>query len=135
MIRQKRYTTAFTFIEVIVALTIVSISLLALLKLHLLSINMADRAEITSQAILLAQEKIAEVAAQGYPKLMAQSGIVDKNNVPLHWQIKVTDLKQPELEKANITGLRQILVDVTWNQGKKYKNIQMSTYFADRKLP
>ena len=49
---KTRKRKAFTLVEVIVALVIVSISLLGLIRLHLISISMADAAEITSQAVL-----------------------------------------------------------------------------------
>ncbi len=127
-------TKAFTFVEVIVALTVVSISLLALFRLHLISIRMTETAEITSQAVFLAGQKLAEKLALGYPKEETDSGVVEKNGVPLHWQTEVTDLQSPQLDEANITGLRRVLVDVSWKQGTGHKHMQMSTYVADWKL-
>ena len=131
--KEKR-TQAFTFVEVIVALTIVSISLLALLRLHLISISMVEAAEITSQAIFLANEKIAETLTVGYPKEGKNSGTVEKNGLALNWQTEVADLQLPQLQEADITGLRRVLVDVGWKQGTGRKHLQISTYVADRKL-
>ncbi len=125
---------AFTFVEVIVALAIVSISLLALLRLHIISISMVDKAEITSQAVFLANEKIAEMLATGYPKEGTNSGTVEKNALRLDWKTEVTDLKLSQLDKADIAGLRKISVVVNWKQGLGRKHLQMSTYVADREL-
>jgi len=133
--RHVGFLTGFTFIEVIVALTIVSISLLGLIRLHLISISMAEAAEVTSQAVLLAEEKIAETLALGYPKEGTKSGTVEKNALCLRWRTEVTDLQSRHLAEANINGLRKICVDVGWKQGAGYKNLQMSTYVADRRLP
>jgi len=127
-------TGAFTFVEALVALVIVSISLLALLRLHLISINMAETARTTSQAILLANEKIAETLALGYPQAGTYSGTVDKNFLCLHWKTEVTDLQLPQPDEPDITGLRKISVDVNWQQGAARKYVQMSTYVADRRL-
>ncbi len=127
--------SAFTFIEVLIALVIVSISLLALIRLHLISIRMIETAEITSQAVLLANEKIAETLALGYPEEGTNSGTVQKNALGLHWQTEVTDIKPHQLGELDIEGLRRILVDISWEQGIRFKHIQMSTYVADRKLP
>jgi type II secretion system protein I len=127
--------SAFTFIEVLIALVIVSISLLALIRLHLISINMTETAQIKSQAVLLANEKIAETLALGYPEEGTKSGTVEMNALGLHWQTQVTDIKPQQLDELDIVGLRRILVDVSWEQGIRYKHIQMSTYVADRKLP
>jgi type II secretion system protein I len=126
---------AFTFVEVIVALAIVSISLLGLIRLHLLSIRMVEAAEITSHAVLLAEEKIAETLALGYPKEGTNSGTVEKNALCLHWRTEVTDLQSHQLAEADITALRKICVDVNWKQGAGHKHLQMSTYVADRRLP
>jgi len=131
---RRRLLTGFTFVEVIVALAIVSISLLALLRLHMISISMADTAQITSQAVFLADEKIAETLALGYPEVGTDSGTVEKSVLYLHWQTEVTHPQSPQLDEANITGLRKILVDVSWKQGVGRKHLQMSTYVADRKL-
>jgi len=127
--------SAFTFVEVLVALVIVSISLLALLRLHIISISMTDTAEITSQAIFLANEKIAETLALGYPEEGTNSGTVEKKALYLHWRTEVTDLEPPQLGELDIAGLRRVFVDVSWKQGIRRKHLQMSTYVADRKLP
>ena len=146
--RQVEIPTGFTFVEVIVALAIVSISLLGLIRLHLISINMAEAAEVKSQAVLLAEEKIAETLALGYPEKGTKSGTVEKNALCMRWRTEVTDLQSPRWLQANITGLRRVCVNVGWELGAGYKpgrspgqdqtrlrRVQMSTYVADRKLP
>ena len=131
----RKQAGAFTFVEVAVALVIASISLLALLRLHLLSIRMVDRAQITTQAVLLADEKIAETLACGYPDQASKSGTVEKNGLRLNWRAQVADLQLPQLGEAHVTGLRKIVVDVNWKQGATGKQLQMSTYVADGKIP
>ena len=129
------HLTGFTFIEVLIALVIVSISLLALIRLHLISIRMTEAAEITSQAVFLANEKIAETLAPGYPEEGTNSGTVEKNALCLHWRTEVTDLQPSQFGGMDIAGLRRVFVDVSWKQGIRWKHLQMSTYVADRKLP
>ena len=124
----------FTFVEVIIALTIASLSLLALLRLHLININMADTAEMTSQAAFLAEQKIEETLALDYPNTGENCGTVQRNNKVFNWRTQVTDFQLPYMYKRNTTGLRKISVDVNWKQGTGRKNLQMSTYVADRKL-
>lgn len=128
-------TGAFTFIEVVIALTIVSISLMALLKLQLVSVRTVGRAQATSQAVFLANEKIAETLAGGYPEEGTDSGVADKNGLSLNWRTEVAELRPPDLDEARITGLRSVLVDVSWQQGAGRHNLRMSTYVADRKMP
>ncbi len=131
---RRRLLTGFTFIEVIIALAIVSISMLALLRLNLTSIRMVETAEATSQAVSLADEKIAEILAAGYPKLESSSGTVERNGLTLNWQTQVIDAGLPQLSQVDTTGLRSVLVDVSFKQGTGNKHLQMSTYVADRKL-
>jgi general secretion pathway protein I len=130
----KSSTHGFTFIEVVIALAIVSISLLAMLKLHLVSIRLAHTAQITSNAVFLAQEKLAESLALGYPQEGANCGTVEENAVCFRWQTEVTPLQLPQLATVGVSGLREISVDVSWEQGSGQKRIRMFTYVADRKL-
>lgn len=123
---------AFTFVEVLIALFVVAIALLALLKLHLVSLDIADRAQIMSQAVFLAEQKIAETLTDGYPQPGTDSGTVQDSGVPLDWQVEVTDLRVPELRVAADNGLRKILVDVSWKQRLGRKHLQMITYVARR---
>ncbi|MHC4641135.1 MAG: prepilin-type N-terminal cleavage/methylation domain-containing protein [Planctomycetota bacterium] len=139
---KKRHTTiegrrrsAFTLVEVLVALVIVAISLVGLIRLNLISIRMTEAAEISSQAVLLANEKIAEVLAPGYPEEGTKTGSVEMNALCLNWRTEVTDIDTPHPDELDITGLRRIYVDVSWEQGTRRKHVQMSTYVADRKIP
>lgn len=116
------------------ALAVVSISLLALLRLHLISITMADSAQATSKAVLLARGKIAETLALGYPQIGVDTGVVEDDALELRWRTEVSDYELPELVEAGLTGLRQISVDVTWEQGVGRKHLQMSTCVADERL-
>lgn len=137
---QYRFLTGFTFIEVMVALAIVSISLLVLLKLHLMSIKMLDKADLTCQAVFLAEEKLAETLANGFPKEGTDSGELEKNGVLFNWRTEVAadwvgGLDLPQLHKAKIAGLHRVLVNVGCKQSLGGGTVQMSTYVADRKLP
>ncbi|MHC4157785.1 MAG: type II secretion system protein [Planctomycetota bacterium] len=126
---------AFTLVEIILALAIASISVLALLRLHLVSIGLAETAQITSHAVFLAEQKIAEKLAPGYPDVGTDTGTVENNGLSLNWQTEVTDLQLPRFDDTDVTGLRKISVDVSYKHGLGRKRLQMSTYVADRKLP
>jgi prepilin-type N-terminal cleavage/methylation domain-containing protein len=125
---------AFTFIEVLIALVIVSISLLALIRLHLIRIRMTETAEITSQAVFLANQKLSEMLALAYPEEGIDSGIVELNALRLNWRTEVTNIEPYHPGGLDIAGLRRILVDVSWQQGISRKHLQMSTYVADSGL-
>lgn len=127
--------SAFTLIEVLVALVIIAISLVGLIRLNLISIRITEAAEISSQAVLLANEKIAETLAQGYPEEGTKTGSVEKNALCLNWRTEVTNIAPAHPDELDLTGLRKIYVDVSWEHGTRRKHVQMSTYVADRKIP
>lgn len=125
---------AFTFVEVVMALAIVSIALLGLIRMHIISINMSQSAEITAQAVFLAQEKLAEISAQGYPDRGSNRGSVQKNALCFDWKTEVADLYLPQFDRTDASKLREISVDVNWKQGNHQKQLHMSTCVADRRL-
>jgi type II secretion system protein I len=124
----------FTFIEVIVALSIVSIAIVALLQLHLVSLRMANTGRLTSQAVMLAQEKIAEQLATGFPDTDTETGIEQYNNVDFNWTTKVTDAALAPMNGVSLDGIRRISVDVKWKHGSGNKTVSLSTLTADRNL-
>jgi prepilin-type N-terminal cleavage/methylation domain-containing protein len=125
---------AFTLMEVLIALSIASIALLALLKLHLVSTALADKAELTSQAALLAEGKISETLAEGYPDLGLTGDIVQHGDTNFQWRTKVTDISPGQFDNLNIQGIRKISVEVEWKAGLANRHLSMSTYVADRQL-
>ena len=127
--------SAFTLIEVLITLVIVAISLVALIRLHLISMRMTEAAEKTSQAVFLANEKIAETLALGYPEEGTNSGTIQKDALRFNWRTEVTNIEPRQSGGPVISGLRKIYVDISWEQGISRKHLQMSTYVADRKLP
>jgi general secretion pathway protein I len=126
---------AFTLIEVLAALAIVSIALLGLLQLHLVSLRMADTAQTTALAVLLAQEKIAEATACGPAAVGAASGTTEIDGSRFTWRTEVSNVDS--LASYGLAGnrLRQLRVDVVWRDGARPGSVQMTTYLADSKIP
>jgi len=60
---------------------------------------------------------------------------VEKKGLAFNWRSEVKELRPRQLAQADVTGLREILVDVSWKQGTGRKHLQMSTYIADRQIP
>ncbi len=133
----KRATTtrpkAFTFIEVLVALAIASIALLGLLRLHLLSMRTVDAAQAETEAVFLAQAKLAEATAADDPTQAADSGVVERNGLSLTWKTEVTDAGVRAAGQLVLRGLHQVRSTVAWQQGADRKTVQMDTYVADSK--
>ena len=136
---------AFTLIESVAALAVASIALLALLQLQLVSIHTADKAQGMTQAVLLAQEKMAEALSGECPQIGTKSGTVEANGDQFTWQMEVTDapLPQPVVTGSawpssrpsfGRTRLRQLSVDVMWQKGPGDKHIGLTTYMAENRI-
>jgi type II secretion system protein I len=129
---------AFTLMEVVIALAITSISLLALLRLHLFSTVLADTAELKSQALLLADGKIAEAMAEDYPNIGTTQGIVQHGGISFQWQREITDTYLSQFCNLNsdlpAKALRKISVNIKWKNGLADKYLNLFTYVANRTI-
>ena len=74
----------FTLIECVPALAVASIALLALLRLQLVGISTADKARGLTQAVLVAQGKMAETLSAEYPSVGTTSGMVADGRRAVH---------------------------------------------------
>jgi general secretion pathway protein I len=126
--------SAFTLMEVLVALAIVAIAVVGLLRLHLMSLRLTERAETTARAAALAEEKIAESLAHGYPALGSEAGQESRGPRTLQWQRDVTELRLPRGGRDEQVGLRQIVVRVRSPEDVE-PAVSLSTCVADRRLP
>lgn len=114
----------FTLLEVMIALTIVAIGLTAVLTLGIRSIETSERVERTSQAVLLAQQKMAEI----------ESGVIPKPDdgeeqpfEPPQQQFSWTASYTP----TPITGLRQMTLEVLWQDGSSKGSVTLDSYVKD----
>ncbi len=152
-------TRAFTCIEVIAALAIIALALVALIRLQLISINLTDRTETTTRAVLLAEEKMAQLLAHPWPKLETNSGAEQRGARELHWQTEVTDLDTQalsaitsdlvtssqtgirtysdlsSLNRTDLAPLRRLRVIVNWYEHRHQKQIHLTNYAAHRNTP
>lgn len=120
---------AFSLVEVLLALCVVLIGLLPLIHLHVVSIRMVDSSARLSRATLIANAKLAEIIARGFPELGTSSGRFqdDDRGVVFRWSAAVTDTRAPELEAAHVTGLRAVRVDVAWENGQSHNVVSLHT--------
>lgn len=123
---------AFTFIEVTAALAIASIALLGLLHLHLLSLQTADTAQTMAQAVLLAEERLAEVACSERPEIGTRTGTVETNGARFAWRTEVTHFDPLRLHRPDT--LRRVRVNVTWRGGVRSEGVQITSCIADRRV-
>ncbi len=119
----------FTLMEVLVALCIVLIALVPLIHLHVASIRMIDSGSHMARATLVAGDRLAEILARDVPELGKSSGHVkdETRDVVYRWTSVVTDAPVPALESARLMGLRQVHVDVAWQDGEREAAVSFDT--------
>ncbi len=123
---------AFTLMETLVALSIVGIALLGFLQLQLISMATADKVEILSRAMLLAQSRIAEVEAARDGEAGVLCGTDNTYGSALHWQTEIQDKDVPGLGLPHGDSLQEVVVRVWWDQGVGKRQIEMSTVIPGR---
>jgi prepilin-type N-terminal cleavage/methylation domain-containing protein len=126
--------SAFTLIEVLIALVILAVAGVTLLELQLSSMRAADRAARQSQAVRFASRKMAETLAAASNGLVSSQGVSDADTPggPFNWNIAVADLSQNEIQGASTIGLHSVTLDVTWLDGEDERKVELVNYFAEK---
>lgn len=122
----------FTLLEVLVAVAIVGISLVMLLRLHLLSLDATLAAQDLTTAVLLAEGKMATFTAQS-PEEGEEQGQFDGPDLErFSWTTSVTDYGidlggQNDGGDESI-GIRHVTVSVHWREGNRDRSYSLETY-------
>jgi type II secretion system protein I len=127
-----RARAGFTLIEVLLALAVLAIGGVTLLELQLYSMRASDRAARQSQAVLFANQKMAEALASTDLAPGSNQGVTDEDTPdgPLSWKVTVADLSSAEILGASTTGLCSVTVDVTWPEGDVERKVELVNYVA-----
>ncbi len=125
----KTNSRGFTFIEVIIAMTVVAIGLTALIRLQLLSINATSKGQLDTKVALLAQEKMLSatlaIEANDNP---VQSGTEYFNELPLNWQTSLKDISNTFDLGNDISKMKQLQVTINWKQANTKRHYDIIRY-------
>lgn len=108
----------FTLLEVMVALSIMSIVLVAVYRMHGQTIDMAGAAQFYAVAPQLAQSALAEFELRPSDDWVSDSGDFGEYFPRYQWEITVAELEESELLGTVAEDMRHIEVKVTFNQGE-----------------
>jgi general secretion pathway protein I len=95
----------FSLLEVMIAMAILAISLVAVYQSQSQSLSMAAGARFLTTASLLAQSRMAEIDAADPRGVTAGNGDFGEDFLDYHWQV--------ELEQTEIAVLKKIILTVT----------------------
>ena len=120
----------FTLIEVLLALAVLSISLVTLLGLQVASIGLVDHAQRLTRATLIAQSRMAETLGGRDFSLGSDYGSVedDARDVTWQWETTIEEVRVPVLEEADVKGMLQVTVRVRWADGARRREVVLASY-------
>ncbi|MGC8500988.1 MAG: prepilin-type N-terminal cleavage/methylation domain-containing protein [Leptospirillia bacterium] len=113
----------FTLIEVMVALFIFAVAVLALLAIRAQTVRMVDQTEETLRLVDLANMKLAEIVAQGFLPPGVLSGNFKKPYRDYRWL--------EEVSPAPLPVIRQVRLTVTHGLGKNAHSFSLVTYVSN----
>lgn len=114
----RRNHQGFTLLEVMVALAIISTSLVVLLYSQNANITRSHYADSLAKAAMLAQKIISEGEMNKLSDGKSE-GSEEAGNIVFRWEKRVTP--------SMVEGLKKLTVLVSWGDGKEYK---LETYRA-----
>jgi len=99
----------FTLLEVMVAMSILAMALVAVFHMQSQSISMAGEARFLTTASLLAQRKMAEIEANQSTDNKSQEGDFAPDYPAYGWTIQVTDTQIAKLKKIEVNVFHKVL--------------------------
>lgn len=104
----------FTLLEIMVAISVIAIVLIAVFKMHSQTINLNLAAKFYSTAPLLAQSKIAEIETTPLNNQIPESGNFGDDFPNYRWDVS-TDHIDSEVLGAVSESIKKIKVKISYN--------------------
>lgn len=111
--------SGFTLLEVMVALAIMAITLMAVYDSQSASISRASEAKFTTKASLLAQKKMAEIEIIKGEDLFSDSGDFGDDYPGYFWKLNVENVSVDAPEEVS-NRLKQIDLTISWGEDELY---------------
>jgi general secretion pathway protein I len=119
--RMKRTSEkGFTLLEVMIAVAILAITLVAVFQSQSQSISMAGNARFLTTASLLAQSKMAEMEAIGMKNIKTEAGDFGRDFADYEWRMTVKEMDIETVKKIEF---------VVTNNRMRLHNTYMLEYF------
>jgi general secretion pathway protein I len=123
-----RPSSGFTLIEIMVAISIISIVLVTVYRMHAQTISMNVISRFQTTAPILAKKVLAETESKSLDDLVDDSGDFGNEFSDYKWQVSVKEIESDALgEIAN--DLKQIEVTVILNEDEDVYSIRSYRFF------
>ncbi len=124
--RETEYRGGFTLIEVLVALAIVVLALGSLLEIFSTSLRGVRRAEAYTEAVLLAESKLA---AMGIETPLEEGGQRGRFDDRFRWRTTVRPFthRPDAIRKEDSLAAYEVDITVLWGTGKEDRSVSLTT--------
>jgi len=110
----SRLSAGFTLMEVMVALSVVAIALLAIYRMHTQTLFMDARGRFDTVSAMLARQKLAEMETIDPAELIGDSGDFGSDHPGYAWRIETENVSS-DLFREDGPALRKIRLTVSLN--------------------
>jgi len=126
----KRYRSraGFTFLEVMVAVSIIAIVLVSVYRMHAQTISLDSVSRFYITAPMLAQKIMAELETKKIDDLSDDSGDFGKEFLGYAWRLSVNDVESEALGEI-AKDLRQIEVTISFNKDEDIYSLKSYKFF------
>lgn len=122
--------SGFTLIEMMVAVSIIAIVLLAVYRLHSQTLMMTIGARFYTLAPLLAQNKLVDLELSSAQELAQGTGNFGKDFPAYTWEVTIEDTSSDQLKtgaeqlRGTVERLKRIDIRVSFNQDEMVYNLR-----------
>jgi len=103
--------SGFTLMEVMIAMAILAIALVAIFQLQSQSISMSTDSRFMTTAALLAQSKMVEAEADSTLDNHSEDGDFGPGYPQYIWHMAVGDTQLPQFKKIEVTVINKLFVN------------------------
>lgn len=114
LFRTDRAEHGFTLMEVMVALSVVAIALMAIYRMHSQTLFMDARGRFDTVAAMLARQKLADIETVDLSDLTSDSGDFGDDHPGYAWQIQSENVSSDLIREDGPT-LKQIRLTISLN--------------------
>ena len=123
--RPNELSSGFTLLEVLVAVAILAIAMVAILKANVQNLDALTTSRETTTASLLASSKLAEVEAAGVANWVESQGDFGEDYPDYSWQV--------ETSSTEVEGLERIAVIVQRRGGVAGREVRIEQFMLVEK--
>jgi len=113
----------FTLIEILIAMVMVVVGMVLLSQAFSAGLRAVSVADRSSQAQLLAEQKISELEVLSFSSLQTDSGDFGDDYPDYTWQTEVSS--------TDLDNMKKVILTVSWTHENTARSIVITRYFTD----